>query len=228
MLRERFQQSLQALRQLGNLAAVGRSGGSLDKVADLVDSFLGTPQMEQCLARFRALPGGAAMLDERYPPLQPDLERLAQMPPGSLGHSYASLIRRFNYDAEFFRPRPVDTEERWLTQRIATTHDIHHVVSGFGTTEEGENGVLAITSTQVGFPAYVSLNHAAQLAIYRFQLPRYPQMSRAINHGTSIGFSAVALCTARWEEGWEWPVQDWRQRLGLVTPADHESYGLVL
>ena len=225
---ERLQQSLQALRQLGHLAAVGRSGGALDKIADLVDSFLDTPQMEQCIARFRALPGGAAMMDDRYPPLQPDLEHLGRMAPGSLGHGYATLIRGFNYDPEFFRPRPVDTAARWLTQRIATTHDIHHVVSGFGTTEEGESGVLAITATQIGFPAYLSLNYATQLSFYRLQLPRFPGLSRAISHGSTIGFSAAPFCTARWEEGWELPVQEWRQRLGMHHPADDESYGLVL
>jgi hypothetical protein len=67
-LMERFQQSLQALRQLGNVVAVGRSGGSLDKIGDLAESFLDTPQMEQCIARFRALPGGAEMMDQRYQP----------------------------------------------------------------------------------------------------------------------------------------------------------------
>jgi hypothetical protein len=54
---------------------VGRSQGDLAKIADLVDSFLDTPQMEACIARFRALPGGAEMMAEHYPPLQPDLER---------------------------------------------------------------------------------------------------------------------------------------------------------
>ena len=150
----RFQLSLQALGQARHLIAVGRSQGDLARIADLVDSFLDTPQMEACIARFRALPGGAAMMDERYPPLQPDLERLEALPEESLGHRYAALIRRFNYDPEFFRPRPVDTDGRWLTQRIATTHDIHHVVSGFGTAPVGENGVLAITATQIGFTAH--------------------------------------------------------------------------
>ena len=55
----RFQQSLQALGQARQLIAVGRSQGDLAKIADLVDSFLDTPQMAACLARFRALPGGA-------------------------------------------------------------------------------------------------------------------------------------------------------------------------
>jgi len=226
-LMERFQQSLQALRQLGNVVAVGRSGGSLDKIGDLAESFLDTPQMEQSIARFRALPGGAEMMDQRYQPKHPDLDDLARMAPGSLGHEYAKLIQGFNYDPEFFRQRPVDIAEQWLTRRIASTHDIHHVVSGFGTHREGESGVLAITASQVGFPPYVSLNHAVQLSIYRLQLPRYPAVSRAISHGHTIAFTAAPFCTVRWEEGWELPVQEWRQRLGVIYPADRESYGLA-
>lgn len=223
----RLQESLQSLRQLRHVINVGRSGGDLKQVADLVDSFLETPQMEACIARFRALPGGAAMMEERYPPLQPDIEKLAQMPPGTLGHSYASLILRLRYDPEFFRPRPVDSDGQWLTQRIATTHDLHHVVSGFATSPVGESGVLAITSTQIGFPAYVSLNHAAQISSFRLDVRRFTAISASISHGVSMGWSAAPFCTARWEEGWELPLQDWRQRLGVTNPADAAPYGLL-
>jgi ubiquinone biosynthesis protein COQ4 len=222
----RFQQSLQALGQARQLIAVGRSQGDLAKIADLVDSFLDTPQMAACLARFRALPGGAELLDSRYPPLQPDLERLSALPQGTLGHNYAALIRRLNYDPAFFRPRPIDTEGRWLTQRIATTHDLHHVVSGFGTSPVDENWVLAITATQIGFPAYVSLTHAAQIAGFRVRLDCYDTLSRAISHGVTIAFTSLPFATARWEEGWELPVAVWRQRLGVSLPADGEPYGL--
>jgi ubiquinone biosynthesis protein COQ4 len=83
----RFQHAMQALGQAHTLSAVGRSKGDLAKIADLVDSFLDTPQLQACIARFRALPGGAALMDERYPPLQPDLEALLTLPIGSLGHT---------------------------------------------------------------------------------------------------------------------------------------------
>jgi ubiquinone biosynthesis protein COQ4 len=154
-----FHDGLLSIRRLGLLAAISR-GADFNNIADLVDSFLDTPQMEECLRRFRDLPGGPRMLEERYPPLNPDIPRLAACPPGSLGHGYARLIQSQNYDASFFRQRELSSEGRWLTQRIATTHDIHHVVSGFGTRPVGEIGVLAITATQIGFPAYVLLNAA--------------------------------------------------------------------
>jgi ubiquinone biosynthesis protein Coq4 len=85
----RFQELLQTLDQLRRVIEVGRHQGALDQVADLVDSFLDTPQMEACVERFRALPGGARLMQERFPPLQPDIDGLRQRPAGSLGHGYA-------------------------------------------------------------------------------------------------------------------------------------------
>lgn len=222
----RFGELLRAANNLKLLAAIGRSGGDLSSVADLVDNMIDSPQMLDAIRRFRAVPGGAAMLDQRYPPLQPDIDRLIQLPEGSLGRSYAELIRRLHYDPEFFRPRPISTEAQWLTQRVATTHDIHHVVGGFGTMPAGESGVLAITAAQIGFPAYVLLTTAGQLASFRFQMERFEGLSQAVAHGMAIGRQAQCLVAARWEEGWDRPISAWREELGIRDPADAEVYGL--
>jgi ubiquinone biosynthesis protein Coq4 len=223
----RFTEALRSLNNLKLLAAIGRSGGELSNVADLVDNFLGSPQMADCVRRFRAVPGGSALMDERYPPLQPEIETLLTLPEGTLGFRYASLIRQLGYDPEFFRPRPIESDEQWLTQRIATTHDIHHVVSGFGTGPEGESGVLAITAGQIGFPAYVLLTGASQLANFRFRLEQFEPVSQATAHGFAIGRQAHCLAAVRWEEGWDKSIAQWRSELGLEDPADGEAYGLI-
>ena len=223
----RFSEVLRSLNNLKLLAAVGRSGGELGTIADLVDNFLGSPQMEDCIRRFRALPGGAELMDGRYPPLEPPIAQLQTLPAGTLGREYARLILQLGYDPEFFRPRPIESDGQWLTQRIATTHDIHHVISGFGTERAGETGVLAITAAQIGFPAYVLLTSASQLANFRLKLEEFEGISRAAAHGSAMARQAQCLAIARWEEGWEKPIQQWRQELGLVDPADHEHYGLA-
>ena len=223
----RFGELLRAANNFKLLAAIGRSGGELSSVADLVDNMIDSPQMLDSVRRFRAVPGGAAMLEGRYPPLQPDIDELIQLPEASLGRVYAELIRRLNYDPEFFRPRPTSSEAQWLTQRVATTHDIHHVVAGFGTMPVGESGVLAITAAQLGFPAYVLLTTAAQLASFRFQTDRFEELSCAVAHGMAIGHQAECLLAARWEEGWDRPVSELRQQLGISDPADGRPYGLV-
>ena len=223
----RFSEVLRSLNNLKLLAAVGRSGGELGTIADLVDNFLGSPQMEDCIRRFRALPGGAELMDGRYPPLEPPIAQLQTLPAGTLGREYARLILQLGYDPEFFRPRPIESDGQWLTQRIATTHDIHHVISGFGTERAGETGVLAITAAQIGFPAYVLLTSASQLANFRLKLDEFEGISRAAAHGSAMARQAQCLAIACWEDGWEKPIQQWRQELGLVDPADHEPYGLA-
>ena len=220
-------QLISTLKELVALAGVARSGGDLKAVADLVDRLIDSPQMVECLRRCREEVGGAAMIDGRYPPLQPDLAFLGAMPKGSLGQSYAELMLRRGYDPEFFRQRPLRSDAHWLTQRIATTHDIHHVVAGFGTSAAGESGVLAITAAQIGFPAYVLLTTAGQLASFRLQLQRYEELAQAVAHGMAIGHQAHCLMAARWEEGWERSISDWRLELGINDPADGAAYGLA-
>lgn len=178
--------------------------------------------MAVCVERFRDLPGGAELLERRYPPFQPNVDVLARLPQGSLGHAYAAMIRTMQYDPDFFRPRDTSTDALWLTQRIATTHDIHHVIAGFNTEPAGESGVLAITATQIGFPAYVLLNLLATFKAVRIKPSELEAISNGIAHGNRIALEAAPLVTQRWEEGWEKPLAQWRQDLGIKVP-DHPA-----
>lgn len=45
----RFQEVVRSLNNLKLLAAIGRNGGDLRNVADLVDSFIASPQMADCI-----------------------------------------------------------------------------------------------------------------------------------------------------------------------------------
>jgi ubiquinone biosynthesis protein COQ4 len=209
---------LRSVRNLGILRDLAKTGGGLDSVADLVDNFIDSEAMTVCVERFRALPGGAELIEQRYPPFQPDLQALSQLPDDTLGHAYAGMIRRMNYDPEFFRPRDTSSEALWLTQRIATTHDIHHVIAGFNTDPAGESGVLAITATQIGFPAYVLLNLLASFKSVRFQPAELEAISCGIAHGNRIGLEAAPLVVQKWEEGWDKPLNEWRQELGVRIP----------
>ena len=103
---------LRSVKNLGILRELAKSGGGLDSVADLVDNFIDSDAMGVCVQRFRALQGGAELLEERYPPFQPDVDQLEleQLPQGSLGHAYAGMIRKLNYDPDFFRPRDTSTD----------------------------------------------------------------------------------------------------------------------
>jgi len=214
---------LRSVRNLSILRELAKTGGGLDSIADLVDNFIDSEAMALSVERFRQLPGGREMLEQRYPPFQPDVKALEQLPEGTLGRAYAGMIRKLNYDPEFFRPRDTSTEALWLTQRIATTHDLHHVVAGFSTEPAGESGVLAITATQIGFPAFVLLNLLAGFRSFRFQPQELETISGAIAHGNRIGLEAAPLVAQKWEEGWDRPLSQWRSDLGLRI-AEGEAF----
>jgi len=133
------------------------------------------------------------------------LDQPSRCPPDSLGQAYAARLLALHYDADFFRPRPVDTEAQWLTQRIATTHDIHPVVAGF--------------------PGYVAINLVASFAAFRFKLDQHETISRSIAHGHAIALEAAPLVVQRWEEHWERPLAEWRQRPNLLHQADDQPSG---
>ncbi len=52
------QQITATFKTLLALISVARSNGDLKAIADLVDTFLDTPQMDECLRRCRLLPEG--------------------------------------------------------------------------------------------------------------------------------------------------------------------------
>ena len=154
----RARELLRSVKNLSVLREPAKSHGGLNSVGDLVDNRIDSEAMAICHQRFKALPGGKEMVVQRYPPFQLEFPVLERLPEGTRGWAYAGMIRRLNYDADFFRPRDTSTEALWLTQRIASTNDLHHVISGFNTETAGESGVLSITATQIGFPVYVLLN----------------------------------------------------------------------
>ena len=98
------------------------------------------------------------------------------------------------------------------------------MIGGFNTETAGESGVLSITATQIGFPAYVLLNTLAGFRAFRFQPQDLEMISRAIAVGSRIGLEATPLVLQRWEEGWEKTLDQWRTELG-VKPAVEEPFG---
>ncbi len=96
--------------------------------------------------------------------------------------------------------------------------------AGFNTEAAGESGVLAITATQIGFPSDVLLNTLAGFRAFRFQPEEFELISRGIAVGSRIGLESNPLVLQRWEEGWEKPLHQWRQELG-VKPAEGEPFG---
>jgi ubiquinone biosynthesis protein Coq4 len=175
-----------------------------------------------------AVPEIAQMVDEAWEPPHLTLAELSRMPEGSLGRVYAQrmladgldpdVIRR-NAAAAALEPGESDLarKARYLTRRRTMTHDIHHTVTGFGTDLPGEVGVSAVYLAQIHQP--VSLLYLCAVLLHTMPEPElYGRALHRLQEGLQIGWKASNLLAQRWELGWERPLGEWREQLG-IEPA---------
>ncbi|MBV9390081.1 MAG: hypothetical protein JOZ78_26960 [Chroococcidiopsidaceae cyanobacterium CP_BM_ER_R8_30] len=214
------------LRNLHSVTDLFKSmGEKTDNVFDIQDNFRGSPQMQACVERVRAIPEARKMMEERYLGPEVDLDALLQLPPGSLGYTYAIVLKTLGYDPNFYRRREIKTDEDWVVMRGRKTHDIQHVITGFGPMG-GELGVLAFGAVQIGEPMAVFLQTASLGLALKRRPEQLKQVTQQSARGMGMALQAKPLIAQRWEEGWEKPVVQWRQELNITNPVIEELYSL--
>ncbi|MCR9243244.1 MAG: Coq4 family protein [Rhodobiaceae bacterium] len=195
------------------------------QVFRIVDALSGSSYYKT-FKQFAASSGGQDILRRRLDLLDPlrDREALARLPTGSLGRAYLDFVygeglsadglveaseegsqQRFqNEDAELFR------------NRMRDSHDLWHVVTGYGRDGLGEICVLSFGNGQMynrGI-AYIVLIGILKTRREQPQLPVWRAAFEAWRRGRKAGwFPAVA-----WEDWLVLPLAEVRERLGLDEP----------
>ena len=144
------------------LAALSADPDDLPQVFTIIDSFPGRAPA-RLLARFRSTPAGRALLASRpnVAARLADREALRALPEGSVGRAYLALVEGAGIspagiiDASVAGARDQELltdEMRWTGDRMRDTHDLWHVVTGYGTDLVGEAAVLAFSYAQTKNP----------------------------------------------------------------------------
>jgi ubiquinone biosynthesis protein COQ4 len=154
-----------------------------------------------------------------------DLDALRALPDGTLGREYVRLLDDNGYDAfEITDAVPRDMLARNVFGlRIAVTHDMMHVLTGFDTSWAGELGVLAFSVAQDYARAqrYVALPLA--LLLYPLRAPwQIPALLRCLRQGWRMGKQARFVLGHRLEDWFARPVGEARQMLDIVVPERSE------
>ncbi|HYB71328.1 MAG TPA: Coq4 family protein [Candidatus Bathyarchaeia archaeon] len=199
-----------ALGQGKDTATVGR----------LEDHFRDRPAMKACVERMRADPLVRKCFDDRYMGPELDLDELVKYPRGSLGYTFAKVMKHLGYEPHFYGDRPSLVEDTdYATMRVRKTHDFHHIVTGFSMIGPGELGVIAITALQYGYPAFMTLDLGA-IALSMMRVEGWGNHVRWVRAGWDMAERIKPLMGVRWEEGLDKPVDVWRKELG-VEPIQH-------
>jgi ubiquinone biosynthesis protein Coq4 len=139
-----------------------------------------------------------------------DLAQLVQLPPDTLGGTYARHMMGLGLDPQAF----ITPEDDWLDQRTAIGHDIFHVIAGYDASPIGEFGVAAFTLVQYRDLLNVFVLSFVPLSLTNplWTLP----LLRALVRGARMGRASQPVVAYAVEENWAKPLRVVRQELGIA------------
>jgi ubiquinone biosynthesis protein COQ4 len=156
---------LHPITALRAMRALKRNREDTRQAVVLIDALRGKTSLRQ-FARFRETETGRAVLAERRQLLDRlrDRERLASLPEGTLGRSYFEFMATENLTAEGLvdasqirETLPPGDDYTLFRERSRETHDLLHIVTGYGRDPLGEAGVLAFSFAQTGLKGFAMI-----------------------------------------------------------------------
>jgi ubiquinone biosynthesis protein Coq4 len=117
------------------------------------------------------------------------------------------------FDPEAFMDA-LNTDENWLGQRMAFSHDVYHVITGFDGSVLGEYGLAAFCFTEFRD----SLNAFVLSCLPYVLIPNFKQTHKfiaAIIKGLILGLKSKPLVAYQFEANWDKPLSEVRQELGI-------------
>jgi ubiquinone biosynthesis protein COQ4 len=155
-----------------------------------------------------------------------DRASLLALPPGTLGRTYGEFMSREQISAdglveasEDWLRHDIPADRRWFADRLRDTHDLWHVVTGYGRDLVGEASLLAFTYAQtrnpgIGFIVAVAYLRARGEARWA---------RRLLRDGYSRGRRAAWLPGVEWESLLDQPLARVREQLGVGDPPVYEA-----
>lgn len=154
-----------------------------------------------------------------------DLARLGELPVGTLGRVFADHCRARAIDPNLIHVPPAG-EVGWLLNTLYQTHDIWHVATGWGNDLEGEVGLGAFYSAQLGSPAFFGYMLALIFLNVISRRADLDSVFAAFSVGYRAGKRAEPLMGVDWKELWEVPVTEIRARFQL-EPVEIVGEGIL-
>ncbi len=144
-----------------------------------------------------------------------DLTELEKRPVGSLGRSYAEHMMRNHLRPDFYKILDTREVSTFCMMRLRQTHDLWHVLTGFGTSVPEELGLQAFLHAQTETPLPAVLMGGA---LVRAGL-KDPSMVRIILEqivlGYRLGTQAKNIFALDWESHWQTPLDQLRQEFHI-------------
>jgi ubiquinone biosynthesis protein COQ4 len=217
---------IRPLAALRAIRALIRNPDDTALVFEIIEALSGRTRT-RVFDRFRATDSGQRLLVARPNLLArlSDREQLLALPVGTLGRTYGEFMSREQISAEglvdaseTWRRDDLPAERRWFADRLRDTHDLWHVVTGYGRDLIGEASLLAFTYAQTHNPG---IGFIVAVAYFKARGTERPAR-RLLRDGYFRGRRAAWLPGVEWEPLLEQPLASVREQLGVGEPPVYQ------
>lgn len=179
--------------------------------------------------KFMRSESGPRLLSQRkfLPSILDDHAPLKTLPKGSVGRAYVEFMEREGLTANGLveeslirrADEPVfDDDLMWYGNRLRDTHDLYHVLTGYGRDPLGEDALLGYTHSQhgglgVSFIAFMGNRQIAK------EVPKEARVREVLAEGRRNGKKAKRIVEEDIEALLSQPLAEVRERLNIEKPV---------
>ena len=222
---------IQPLVAIRALRALFRNKEDTGQVFKIVAALTGN-SMQKRMEMFRASPVGQAVIAQKRQLLATlcDKDYLRSLPEGSFGRIYQNFLETEGLSAEGLvdasRQSPQWEQRRaefeLFSSRLRDSHDLQHVVTGYGRNPLGELSVLAFSYAHtrnrgIGFLVLMGMLK------FKKNLPRGIPIFRSVWEAYRNGKKAAWFPGVDWEAMLKLPLGEVRRLLNIQTPVIYKS-----
>lgn len=162
------------------------------------------------------------------PEILDDHAALRRTPKGSLAHAYCDFMEAEGLSAaglvaeaeRLGRPKYPDLVE-WFISRSRDTHDLFHILTGYGRDALGEQCVLLFTHGQSPSQGHLLIGYAGAANIKRMIKGSHAPVFGAVRQAHRTGKGAPLLMAQSIRELLAQPVEDVRAKLRIPQPTQY-------
>ncbi len=227
---DRKKSRIQPVKALGHFRKLMADKEDTAQVFHIVDC-LKTKRAARVAEEFVMSPHGQALYQSEnfLPPILDDHETLKQLPANSVGQAYVRFMQSEGLSAaglvaesEKFKDTATRFDDlyEWYGDRQRDTHDLHHVLTGYGRDALGEQCVLAFNYSQNPVLGIAFIAYAGAVEIKRTLRSDAPVM-RAVREGQRNGKAALRIGQQNIRALLAEPLLDARRRMNIPEPVTY-------
>ena len=145
-----------------------------------------------------------------------DTAALSALAEDTFGRTFADHLASKGFSPNLVEPLPANDPGSYVLAHFGETHDIWHLVTGYGMDEVGEVSLIGFYCAQFEQAPHFALLLGILFLNTAFSKPAdFRKRMEALSIGWETGKSAESLFGRDWASQWDKPLSDIRESLGL-------------